>query len=227
MLVTEPLAGIIHDAPDDAVPGDTGASSSSLDSTTVTLRQSWNQHRRRSRCFQRCITGLKLAGTYRFVTLTTSPEAQQAGLSIQRSFRSLVMRLRRRGQCSGYVKVAEFTKGGSVHLHCLVRGQYVPQWWLSETWNQIHLSPIVDVRAVRGRAGAAAYLAKYLGKDPQARLAASWDWVWKGVCIDWKATCRYGFGQGYDMAGVVRVWESVLLFYSRRPARDGPYLRGV
>jgi len=204
-----------------------GAASSSLDSTLITARAEEYRRKRKGRCFQRCMTGLKLKGSYRLITLTTSLEAESAGKVIQDSFRVLLGRLRRRGLCSGYVKVTEFTKAGLAHLHVIMRGTLIPQWWLSKMWGEIHLSPVVDVRAVRQRAGASAYLAKYLGKDPQARLAASWDWVWKGVCMDWRATCRWGFRRGYDLIGVVSLWEGVLVCFSHRPARDGPHLRGV
>jgi len=58
-------------------------------------------------------------------------------------------------------------------------------------------------------------------------LASSWDWVWKGVCGDWKVVCRFGFGRGYTMRQVIDLWGAVLIIYFSRPARDGPHLRGV
>lgn len=198
-----------------------------LDSTTVTARQEWNRHRRRGRCFQSCLSGLKMPGTYRLVTLTSSLEAVAAGKNIQESFRALLGRMRRRNLCSGYVKVAEFTKAGRPHLHILMRGAYIPQWWLSEVWNRIHMSPIVDVRAVRGRAGAAGELAKYLSKDSKARLACSWDWVWKGFRGDWKLIVKWSSWRNYDLREIVERWDMLLVLYGHRPAREGPYLKGV
>lgn len=204
-----------------------GRAASLLDSTTTTLREEWNRERRVRRCHQRVRSGTKLPGHWQMWTLTTSDEALSAGKDIQASFRALVMRLRRRGLCSGYLRVVEYTKRGSPHLHVLIRGMPIPHSWLSETWGQIHMSPVVWFSKVRHGAGAAAYLGKYLGKDQRARIAASWDWVWKGAVMDWRATCRWGFRRGYDLARVVWLWEGVLMYYADKPARDGPHLRGI
>lgn len=173
------------------------------------------------------MSGLKMPGTYRLVTLTTSTEAWSAGKDIQQSYRALLGRLRRRGLCSGYVKVAEFTKAGLPHLHIIFRGKFIPWVWLSEVWREIHLSPVVHVTAIRGRGGMARYLAKYLSKDPIARLACSWDWVWKGFRGDWKKIVKWSSWANYELVEILRRWEMMLVLYGRRPARDGPHLRGI
>jgi len=233
-VTSDSATGYTTEAPDAAVTRSAAAleplscaTTPLLDSTTITARQEFNRRRRTGRCYQSCISGLKLKGTYRFITLTTSDRALLVGKDIQQSFRALLGRLRRRGLCSGYVKVVEFTKRGLPHLHVLMRGPYVPQWRLSEMWGEIHLSPIVDVRAVRGQVGAARYLAKYLGKDPESRLACSWDWVWKGFRGDWKLIVKWSNWRNYDLRTIVQRWDMMLVLYGHRPARDGPYLRGV
>lgn len=199
-----------------------------LDTTTKTARspyaawrEEWLLKKRRGRCYQRVMSGLRLGGALRLMTLTTSVEAEAAELDIGKSFRALMMRLRRRNLCSGYVKVKEYTLAGRPHLHVVVRGGYLPQWWLSQVWSEIHLSPIVDVRAIRQRAGLAGYLAKYMGKSSDARYSWSWDWVWKGFVKDWKALLRDGFEMGASMLDIVAMWELVLDRYaSRRLAPD-------
>lgn len=106
----------------------------------------------------------------RFMTLTirstdaTTIEAQVD--SINAAFRLLWKRIKRRKGASarGYVKVLEFTKAGTPHLHVSLDTGYLPQTWLSEQWADLTGSPIVDIRAVNTKRGLARYLAKYLTK---------------------------------------------------------------
>jgi len=193
---------------------DRGRSASSLDSrqqkcTNSPLREN-QARRRRGRGFHRAMSGLRLGGGLRLITLTTSEASWEAGKIIQKSWRALLMRLRRRGWCTGYVRVVEFTKAGLPHYHVIIRGRYIPQSYLSRIWAAIHLSPIVDVRRVRGRVGAASYLAKYLGKDPYARYSWSWDWVWKGFVRDWRALISDGLSNGLKMVDIIDEWERIL-----------------
>lgn len=199
----------------------------SLDRTTKTLRArayyQWLRRRRARRMYHRAMSGLRLGGNLRFITLTTSLEAVAAGKDIRRSFRALVMRLRRRNLCSGYVKVLEFTRAGLPHLHIIMRGPPIPQWWLSEVWAAVHLSPIVDVRAVRGKAGAAGYLAKYMGKSLESRYSWSWDWVWKGFVKTWHeflTAMKWAF---LPMVEIIRWWEYILDRY-RRTGKISAYI---
>lgn len=67
-----------------------------------------------------------------------------------------------------FIAVFEKTKVGEPHLHILARSVWLDQKWLSEQMNKIIKSPIVDVRRVSGKKAAAAYVAKYIGKDPTA-----------------------------------------------------------
>lgn len=190
----------------------------SLDTTTETAREdyhAWNMRRRRARAYQRIKSGMAVGGNIKFITLTTSWAAWDAGKDIRQSFRAFIMRLRRRSLCTGYVKVIEFTKAGLPHLHILLRGPYIPQWWLSKIWGEIHLSPIVDVRAVRGRDGAAGYLAKYMGKDKRSRQSWSWDWVWRGFVQDWKNLLRVTRPAMFTLTNVIQAWENLLAHYGR------------
>lgn len=201
----------------------------SLDTTTKTARwedsawrKEWHRARRKGRMYHRVRSGMKLGGNLKLITLTTSLVAARNGLSIQASFRSLMMRMRRRRLVSGYVKVIEYTRAGLPHIHAVIRGPYISQSWLSQAWGEIHRSPIVDVRGVRGLGGAASYLAKYMGKDDRARYSWSWDWVWKGFVGSWKALLVYGFRHDAPMVDIIRLWESILETYARNLARDGP-----
>jgi len=173
--------------------------------------------RRKGRCFQRVMSGLRLGGNLKLITLTTSEEACELGLSIQSSFRALIMRLRRRNLCFGYVRVVEFTKAGRPHYHVIMRGPYLPQYVLSGWWQVIHRSPVVDVRAIRQRAGAASYLAKYLGKDPLSRYSWSWDWVWRGFAKDWHDLLVWGRSLAVSMPDLIRIWGAILDMVRLKP----------
>lgn len=143
------------------------------------------------RCYQRVISGIKRGGKLRFLTLTSSDAAPE---DIQRSFRCLYMRLKRRGLTVNYIKVPEYGEDGRRHLHILYRGSYIEQQLIKSMWSEIHQSSIVDIRLVRvgSRPGrVAAYLAKYMSKEAAGRYSWSWGWVWKGFCHDWQIYKRW------------------------------------
>lgn len=137
------------------------------------------------RCYQRVISGVKKGGCLRFLTLTSSVEAPA---DIQRSFHTLKARIDRRKIKFAYIRVTEYTKAGRKHLHIIFRGDYMQQAMLSAWWNEIHQSPIVDIRRVKPYGSPkrlAGYMAKYMSKDNAGRLSWSWEWVWRGFCRDW------------------------------------------
>jgi len=127
------------------------------------------------------MSGIEKGGELRFLTLTSSPSSP---VDIQRSWRKLYMRMKRRKMISGYIKVTERNQSGLLHLHILFRGTYVAQAWLSETWKRIHGAEVVDIRKAYGKKGAAGYLAKYMSKADE-RYSWSWEWVYRGFAGVW------------------------------------------
>jgi len=123
--------------------------------------------------------GVGVGGRLRILTLTTSDEALASGKDIHRSFRALVMRLRRCWGRFEYIGVKE-VKGDREHLHLVFRGEFMKQVQVSAMWQAIHQSEIVDIRAVWSRRGGARYLAKYLAKEVVNRYWCSYNWVFKG-----------------------------------------------
>lgn len=109
----------------------------------------------------------------RFLTLTirADPDANPIDQldQVNRAWRLLWKRIRRRHgtKARGYVKVVEFTAAGTPHLHLALDAPFMSQRWLSEQWNELTGSPIVDIRAVHTKKGVALYLAKYLTKALQ------------------------------------------------------------
>ena len=107
-----------------------------------------------------------------FITLTAGPGAgstpAQAARTLVKSWRRIRRELvERKGQARPpFVAVFEATKKGRPHLHILARLPWVSQAWLSATMDRLAKSPVVDIRRVHNQDQAAAYVAKYLAKDP-------------------------------------------------------------
>lgn len=179
----------------------------SLDSEPTTAR---NAERKRRRCFHRVMSGLEKGGHLRLVTLTSAPGSPP---DMQRSWRKLVMRLRRRGVLQDYIKVPEMTREGRLHYHILYRGVGIRQEVLSRLWLEIHGAPVVDIRPVRGRRGdrfrVGCYLAKYMAGATVLRYSWSWGWVFRGFVRHWeelKRSYRW-FWRDMDLARVLIHWR--------------------
>lgn len=119
------------------------------------------------------LKALAMAGApRRFVTLTMrqgqheTPDAQ--ALALTRCWRLIVKRWRRanKGELEYLAVFEAHPASGWPHLHVLVRGGWISQKWLSDAMKELEDSPVQDVRAVKGRRGAAAYISKYIGKAP-------------------------------------------------------------
>ena len=107
-----------------------------------------------------------------FMTLTTNPAAhetpREAFLNATYAVNKLMKILRRRypRRRIEYALVWEQTKRGFPHAHILLRSPYIPQTFLSREWKRLSGAQIVDIRMVRTEGEAAAYVSKYLAKDP-------------------------------------------------------------
>jgi hypothetical protein len=151
-------------------------------------------NRKRSRLYQRLISGIQFARyrneKIRFMTLTSSPDSDPS--QINRHFENLVKRIRRKfGRNSfEYCKIRTPEGQGGV-IHCLFRGVYIPQSWLSDNWNIIHKASIVDIREMYGERGIASYLMGYLGHHSEYHMGFSRRWVFPGFVREWKRIKRY------------------------------------
>lgn len=143
------------------------------------------------RLYQRFFTGAFVRGRLRFLTLTTSDQAIAQGKDLHRDWEVLVKRMRRRFGSFEYLGVKE-TKGDRQHLHMVFRGSYMEWLWISQQWEEIHLSPVTDIRAAdfARKKGMGWELAKYMGKELRNRYWASYGWVFKGW-VGWsRRVCR-------------------------------------
>ena len=171
-----------------------------LDNSVITARKArldteveWGDKsgatmRRIRRFYQRFFTGVAVGGRLRFLTLTSSDAAVAEGLDIHRSWRCLLMRLRRRFGAFEYIGVREI-KSDRQHLHLVFRGSYIEQLLISDLWVEIHHSPIVDIRAMYKVRGGARELAKYIGKEICNRYWCSYNWVFRGW-VSWSRKVR-------------------------------------
>lgn len=179
------------------------------------------------RCFHRVASGLEFSGDVRFLTLTSTRGATREDM--QRHFRALMARLKRRGLVTGYIQVPEYTKSGLLHKHVLLRGRYIDQLVLSQMWQEIHGAKIVDIRRVRnihGRRQMANEMAKYMAKGTSGRYSWDWGWVWQGFCKDWqrlKRAWRYWnewttFPES-PFSELLQIWRGFLRCHSPDPLR--------
>jgi len=164
------------------------------------------QSRRIRRFYQRYFTGAGVGGNLRILTLTTSDEALASGRDIHRSFRALVLRMRRRYGKFEYIGVKE-VKDGRQHLHLVFRGEYMEQAVISAMWQAVHQSPVVDIRAVYKARGGVRYLAKYLAKETLSRYWASYNWVFQGW-VGWSKRFNKWFGH-YPSRTILRTLARV------------------
>lgn len=157
--------------------------------------QVWSTQQRR--CFQRIMSGLyfaKIKGSaIRFITLTTSKQGMEHNL--YRDFRMLKYRIKRRFGLFEYLKVN--TNEGFGVIHLIYKGSYIPQRWLSENWNDIHNSRVVDIRFMRGGSnGLGSYVVSQYLSDQRTsfiRYSWSWGWVYCGFVKYWKKIIKEYF----------------------------------
>lgn len=150
--------------------------------------------RRKARCVREANAGEPTA----FVTLTVNPhwygdEHERARRLVEawRALRKAICRRYNYKKISFYA-VMEKTKRGEPHLHILWRLKWVDQKFISDVMKRLNGAPIVDIRRIWKPGGAAKYLAKYLGKDPQVfegckRYWKSQDWLDTKTHREWLA----------------------------------------
>lgn len=125
--------------------------------------------RRKKRLFKEAITGRP----NRLITLTVRPDQfrtpHEAARALSLAWRRCRDTLKRYHGHSEIESLAVFErhKSGWPHLHILVRSRFISQRWLSQYMGNRINSPIVDVRQIKTRKMAAAYVTKYLTKNPE------------------------------------------------------------
>ncbi len=107
-----------------------------------------------------------------FITLTTRRRPGGSPAAAARSLANAWRQVRREyvrvhGQGSlAFLSVFEETQHGWPHLHIVARGKWVDQRWLSKRMGALINAPIVWVKAIKGLGQIAAYISKYIAKNP-------------------------------------------------------------
>lgn len=209
--------------------------SSSLDYRCQNSPRSKNEwSRKQRRCYSRVLSGIKAHNKdrLRFLTLTTASGMRR---DIQKSFEALVKRIRRLTPMilvkQGYLTIQDAMRfygrnnldksiefeyirirtgeGVSGVLHILFYGSYLPQKWLSDTWQDItRTASVVDIRMVKERpknGQSKKHLASYCvnqycsGQLEFLRYSCSYGWVFKGFVGWFSAFLRhYGYRLGLE-----------------------------
>jgi hypothetical protein len=105
----------------------------------------------------------------RFMTLTIDPKKLEYGVDSVTYLRNCFSKFRvylgrKFGETkTSYIAIVELTKRGLAHLHVLI-GQYIPQEWISTSWQAVGGGRIVDIRFVDIHR-VSAYMSKYVTKD--------------------------------------------------------------
>lgn len=124
-----------------------------------------------------------------FLTLTVNPRwydsVDERARALARAWRLLRLRAIRKYKLKNlpFLAVFEKTKAGEPHLHILLRVKWIDQRWVSDQMRELIGAPIVDIRRIVGKGKIAAYVAKYVAKDPSM----------------FKGTKRYWCSQDYEM----------------------------
>lgn len=181
------------------------SSPTSPDSISISRHgQEWSTKQRRY--FHRLLSGIKVAEyrneIVRFLTLTGSLQSDASKLN--EHCEHLVKRVRRgyflseeerkRRKKWGHKVRFEYCKietdEGNGVLHIVYWGEYIPQKWLSETWNELHGAKIVYIEKLYGNSkGIARYLAtQYLSLQNAmyTRMSYSQGWVCRGFVKRWR-----------------------------------------
>jgi len=121
----------------------------------------------------------------KFISLTTAPNASER--NIMKDLRKLVARIKSKNGKMEYCAVRTNEGYGVIHLLCATA--YISQKWLSYNWNEIHKSPIVDIRIMKNQQGLSNYLcSQYLNsqKCSFTYLSYTAKWLFPNAIKCWK-----------------------------------------
>jgi len=174
---------------------------------TILRCKSWNcEH-----CFQArkaALIAKAAAGEpERLLTLTMRPNPKKTpdeqAVILAHAWRKLARRIVKAGWAKklDYFCVFEAHESGWPHLHILQRGGYIDWQWLSEQWEELTVSPGVDIRKIYDAKQCAGYVAKYIGKNPHRFIGVKRYW-----CT--RAWDRSNWQKPDDVGAWSKFWET-------------------
>lgn len=101
------------------------------------------------------------------VSSTRYPDVEQAALALKNGLRALRARLVKQPRMENFQFLAVFEKhkSGHPHLHLVLKGKFIPWKWLKRSWEELTGATGITIQFIRSTGQAAAYCAKYIGKD--------------------------------------------------------------
>jgi len=175
---------------------------------------SWSPKARR--WYQRLLSGVTHHQAnrrrLRVITLTTSPSSRALGLDINDSFQVLLKRIRRRWPISRFEYWKLRTSEGLDVLHIIFSGPWIPQRWLSRSWQEVHSSSIVYIQELRQRRKRLIsylmthYLPAHDDGKLYTRMSWSWGWVFRGFVGAW----RYFWRKGPTRYDAIYNWNKLM-----------------
>lgn len=114
-------------------------------------------------------------GLWKFLTLTVRETGYESYKIIQKKWNRLLTRLRQKFPGLRFLRVWEFQKRGSVHIHALLYGiRWLDKAWVAKLWGTL---PWVSMP--RSRHGVFFYIAKYVVKGFSNVEANAFFWLWR------------------------------------------------
>lgn len=133
---------------------------------------------RKEALVQKCLNGQPTT----FLTLTVNPKHGAGPMDRARQLKWAFTNLRRRIEATyghkklPFIAVFEKTDAGEPHLHIMCRWPFISQWWISKQMKGMIDAPIVDIRLIRDPGRVAAYVSKYVAKDPEKFVGCKRYW---------------------------------------------------
>lgn len=142
----------------------------------------WHCDECRPQRTSRLVYEAKLGNPNLFITLTItnpghgSPDA--AAIRLAHAWRKVrATFLREHGKSSlAFLAVFEKTKKGWPHLHIVARCKWLDQAWLAERMDAEIASPVCWVERIHGKSKVAAYVTKYISKNPERFIGSKRYW---------------------------------------------------
>lgn len=202
-----------------------------FDFETHRYRYKHSYTKRQGRAYHRLNSGLQVAENQkkiiRFMTLTTSKNGNSRHLN--KHFEILKKRIERKYdfKFNQYFKVQ--TSEGNGVLHIVFCGKYIPQKWLSNQWKEIHNSPIIDIRVIKGESKRIArYLVgNYLCSQPIVRMSYGWKWVHKGFATSWCGIKKVQGFKHYEIVEGKKVEKENVMLEREGVIQTYGYKRGL
>ena len=117
---------------------------------------------------------------WKFITLTTKVSGKRSYHVVRKAWNRLLTHLKyyakKQGRSIKTLRVFEFQKRGSVHIHVILHGLlFIPKQKLLRMWG-VGWS---DIRACRHIGQLVGYVTKYLKKSVTNDQVTKWFWIWR------------------------------------------------